>query len=338
MFIFGDGRHGHELVKSVCRYMEKKHRCAKCFVAVVDRSFEKEMKDISTKYCAIEAIEMRKLKQSPEELERAMKKHSVDWLVMQPSGDSFSNLEEVKTVLECYKKHGGQNVIMNSVAKCDKCEDHPLKDCHMAEQMVKQHFPKTHVILRVQLPLMDLDFFADAVREQRKWMLPTGQANFAPVSTKRDLACCMGHIVKEQRMEQKYAGQTFTLTNREKVNGERLAQMTGSAFNEDVGFQNISIEECRKILDRYLGGGGEGGDEDQQQGRRQLRRRLLNRAERDMLLAVFKMICNGQYDFTTEDVKKITGMDPMGIEEYLRKREGHLRGSSSSSSSASARR
>lgn len=331
MFVFGDGRHGHELVKSICRYMEKEHRCAKCFVAVVDRSFEKEMKDITTKYCAIEAIEMRKLKQSPEELERAMKKHNTDWLVVQPCGDSFSGQEEVKTVLECYKKYGGQNIILNSIAKCDECDDQPMKNCHMAEQMVKQYFPKTHVILRKQLALMDLDFFADAVKEQRKWMLPTGQANFAPVSNKRDLACCMGHIVKEQRMDQKYAGQTFTLTNSEKVNGERLAQMTGSAFNEEIGFQNISIDECRKILDRYVGGGERHkreDEDDQQQGRRQLRRRLLNRAERDMLLSVFKMVANNKYDFTTEDVKKITGKDPMTIEDYLRKREGHLRGSS----------
>lgn len=334
MYIFGDGRCGHEFVKSVCRYMEKTERCAKCFVVVVDKSFEKKMEDIrhGHGHCAIEAIDMHKLKQSPEELESVMKKHKVDWLIIQPSGDTYSSHEQVKMTLEAYKKCGGHNVIMNSIAKCDECQDRPMKECHLSEEIVKRCCPNSYVILRVQMPLMELDFFAEGVQKERKWMLPTGNSNFSPVSTKRDLACCIGHIVKEQKMVQRFAGQTFTLTNREKINGQRLAQMTGSAFNEDVKFQNISLEDACKILDRYVGGGGgshgddDGRRDDSGQGRKSLRRGLLNHCEKDMLLAMFKMIQHNLYDFTTEDVKKISQMEPMSVEEYLRKREAHLRG------------
>lgn len=307
--------------------MEKTERCAKCFVVVVDKSFEKEMEDIRHGHCAIEAIDMRKLKQSPEELEAVMKKHKVDWLVIQPSGDSYCSPEQVKMTMEAYKKCGGHNCIMNSIAKCDECEDHPMKECHQSEEIVKRCCPNSYVILRVQMPLMELDFFAEGVQKERKWMLPTGNSNFSPVSTKRDLACCIGHIVKEQKMSQRFAGQTFTLTNREKINGQRLAQMTGSAFNEDVKFQNISLEDACKILDRYVGGGGRRDDDDDRaQGGKSLRRRLLNHCEKDMLLAMFKMIQHNKYDFTTDDVKKISQKDPMTVEEYLRKREANLRG------------
>jgi hypothetical protein len=324
LFMFGDGRHGHKLAKVMCECNDEK-RVFQCIGIVIDKKFEKHMEDFKRcKTCKIHAIDFEKQKQDPTELERIVTQHRYDWLVMLPAGDHFRPAH-VKCVSMMWKKHQGKNVMLLSMAKVEEAEKSPLKELMEAEKCVQECFPQKNVILRAQLALQDLDFFATELKQKRAWRLPIGnQGAFSPICLQDDMACAICHIAKEKNLEERFQNKIFTLTNTRAVTGNQLAEVTRTALGEDVKYEAIGMEEADEILkkfqkqssDRERGGGNK---------HHEMNRHLLSDAERMGLLVVFGMIEQGKYNFVTDHAKMITGKEPMSIEDYLREHEENFK-------------
>lgn len=328
LFMFGDGRRGYKLAEVMCRTNDEKGTF-QCISIVVDKKFEKHMKDIKGKGCKIHAIDFEKQKQDPSEIEHIVTQHKYDWLVMVPAGDHFQPAH-VKCVSMIWKKHNGSNVMLLSMAKIEEANKSPLKELYQAEKYVQEMFPQKHVILRKQMLLQDLDFFADELKEKKAWRLPTGEGAFSPVCLRDDVACAICHICKQKNMDEHFQGKVFSLTNTRALNGNQLAEVTRTALKEEVKFESISMEQADEILKKFRNESSNRGmietiKDTVRGGKHEMHRHLMSDAERMGLLAGFEMIAEGKYNFVTDHVKMITGKDPMSIEDYLRKHEDNFK-------------
>jgi len=266
------------------------------------------------------------LKENPEALNEIMKELQYDWLVMLPLGDTFSP-HCVPETIELWKRNRGKNVMLLSKAQCDQSQKEPMKMLCEAERSVRQQFPETNVIIRGQFLFNDLDFFVDDVQKNKTWRLPLGNGAFSPIRVK-ELAMCVGYITRCKNLNEKFQGKMFTITNMEQVNGQALADMSRSALNEDVKYENITLDEASQILKRHQHGGGSSIRaviNKLASSKRDMRRRLLTNTEREMILACFELVQQNQYSFTTDHFQQITGMQPMSVEEYLRKHEDNFK-------------
>jgi len=309
----------HNLACGMCHYNDQ-HKCFEQILVVVDKTFEKHMDDLKhSKTCKIIPVDFRKHHQGQtQEMEKAMEEHKPQWMIMLPTGDTMTR-EAIKCTLECYKKKGGKNVVMKSLMMAEQATEEPTKMLPELEKCMMECFPKTSCVLRCQMGLECLDYFVEEVKEKKTWRLPLGNGKFSPIAG-MDVACALGKICEQQQMDPKCAGKTFNLTNKDKIDGQRLAEMTSTALNMDTKYENMDMNEAQERLRKFI-------RHDSMTMTHEMHRELTSKAEVCGLMFAFKMVQAGKYDTVTEDLKMIIGKDPMPIEEYLRKNQDRFKGS-----------
>jgi len=321
--VFGDGRAAHHVLQSMGRTNDQ-HKQVKRIVALCDNRYRDALRDMEGETLKLESIDFERMRQDPKELERVISENQVRWMILMPFGDTFQP-GQIQTALEAYKRQRGTNVLLISHLGCDS-ELSPVNQLRQAENMVRQQFPENNCILRCGATLQSLDFFAEEVKQRKAWRLPAGNGKFAPVCLRDDVATCALMIVKDAQMKPDYRNQTFTLTNNAAVDGNALAEMTNSAFREEVRFENISLDEARKNIERHRGRGGEQGRPATQAGERdRLNRHLVSSWEVGEVLNKYQLVAANQMAVVTDHVRRISGKEPMSIQDYLQRHEEHFR-------------
>lgn len=188
LIVFGDGRWGASFHRHLC---EKHSRDFDQIVGVVDAKYQQRAKTDSPAHleegtCKIEYVDFDRLSGNNEDLNRLIQEYRINWLCLAPFGDTFHDPQRVRFVLENFKKNRGKNVLMISSAGCES-EKVPINDLKHSENEVRVQFPTKNCILRTQILLEDLDYFAHDVKMEKTWKLPTGDGSFVPVSLQQDV-------------------------------------------------------------------------------------------------------------------------------------------------------
>lgn len=254
LIVFGDGRWGASLHRYLC---QKHSRDFDQIVGVVDSKYQERVKEYSANLeegtCKIEYVDFDHLSGNSEDLNRLIQEYRINWLCLAPFGETFHDPERVQFVLENFKKNRGKNVLMISSAGCES-EKVPVNDLKHCENAVRVQFPTKNCILRTQILLEDLDYFARDVRKEKTWKLPTGDGSFVPVCLKEDVTFAAAVIMKSKDIEGRFSDNIFNLTGSALVNGITLAELTETAFDQrHFKFANITVDEARELIEHQRG-------------------------------------------------------------------------------------
>ena len=297
----------------------------KCIVALCDNRYKDALRDIEGQTLKLESIDFEKMRQDPKELERVISENQIRCMILMPFGDTFQP-GHIQTALEAFKRQRGTNVVMISQLGCDS-DLSPLNQLRQAELKLREQFPENNCVLRCGVTLQSLDFFADDLRERKTWRLPAGNGKFAPVCLRDDVAACALVVSKDAQLKPEYRGKIFTLTSNQPIDGNTLAEMTNSAFREEVRYENISLDEARKNIERHRGGGEQDRPTQAMAGgqRDRLNRHLVSSWEVSAMLNKYQLVASNKAAGISDHVKVIAGKEPMSVQEYLQKHEEYFK-------------
>lgn len=134
-------------------------------------------------------------------------------------------------------------------------------------------------------------FWLKEINEQRKILLPTGDAKVSFIDA-RDIS----EVVAKLIVDDNYSNKAFDLTGKEALDHHQVAKVISSEINEDIIYEDI---------DPSL-----------------LRERLLNahlpKDYVDFLLTILGFLKEGYNERVTQDVKNILGREPRDISDYVK--------------------
>jgi len=198
-------------------------------------------------------------------------------------------------------KHHGVKAFINmsqmtlaqmSITETTTSPQHKLQ--WLAEQALNwSGLPVVHVRPTVLLEGFFLIFTADSVRESNQIRLPFGAGKTSPVAV-ADVARVLAALLAGPRA---HIGKTYHLTGPQSENMQFYAQEYSQALGRTITFEDIPVEPWRDALLE-----------------RGLPVHLVNH-----LVTMADLHRAGRYDRMSDDVLRLTGQGPLGVQEFVRK-------------------
>ena len=344
LIVMGDGRYGSMLERFLCQMHTREFDT---IVGLVDARFKEfakptpQLRPSSQEgdepparhqlpdSCKVEYIDFESFYSgSAEEVDGVFRRYAIDWLCLVPFGDTFRRPDHVECFLKSFKENRGRNVLLLSSVGAESPRV-PVSDLRACEDKVRTHFPTMNCTLRMQVALEDCDYFGEAVRKEKTWILPCGDGSFAPVAFRGDVVFAAAVIMTPKTIDGKHADQVFTLTGPDAINGITLAQMTSATFGEpDVKFAVVSSEDAKKTMEREI--------ENRKRRKQETGKTASSMGgidieytsafECDIIINRFEMARDHQLQLVTTHVRDLTGHEPVTVPAYLRSHEDSFRG------------
>ena len=198
-------------------------------------------------------------------------------------------------------KHHGVNAFINmsqmtlaqmSITETTPSPQHKLQ--WLAEQALNwSGLPVVHVRPTVLLEGFFLIFTSDSVKESDQIQLPFGDGKTSPVAVgdvARVIATLLGN-------PQPHIGKTYHLTGPQSENMYLYAQEYSKALGRPITYHDIPVEQWRQVLLE-----------------RGLPVYLVNH-----LATMADLHRAGRYDRMSDDVRTLTGQEPLSVQEFVRK-------------------
>jgi uncharacterized protein YbjT (DUF2867 family) len=164
----------------------------------------------------------------------------------------------------------------------------------LAEQALNwSGLPVVHVRPTVLLDGFFLIFTADSVRQSNQIRLPFGEGKTSPIAVE-DVARVVSALLADP---QPHIGKIYNLTGPQSENMDFFALEYSKALGRTITFQDIPVEPWRDALLE-----------------RGLPVHLVNH-----LATMADLHRAGRYDRISDDVLKLTGQQPLSVEEFVRK-------------------
>jgi uncharacterized protein YbjT (DUF2867 family) len=164
----------------------------------------------------------------------------------------------------------------------------------LAEQALNwSGLPVVHLRPTVFLEGLFLTFIADSVRESNQIRLPFGEGKTSPVAAE-DVARVVAALVANPRP---HVGKLYHLTGPQSENMHFYAQEYSKALGRTITFEDVPVEPWR---DGLLARG--------------LPVHLVNH-----LATMADLHRAGRYDRMSDDVLRLTGQEPLSVQEFVRK-------------------
>lgn len=140
-----------------------------------------------------------------------------------------------------------------------------------------------------------------------KLPLPTGTHQFAPVAL-GDVALLISHILTSygpHGFHDTHRAQLITLTGPQMVAGSELASNASEALGGiKLEFEDLSLEEAKKVLDETEGG------------------KELDESEREYLLDYYSIVREGKTNYvSTLAFIQVTGQEPQDVKDFFKNYE-----------------
>lgn len=293
----------------MAKFMTESKKFKKLCV-MVDKNYE-GVKELEKMGCHVEEIEFKKMDKSEcqEHFAKCVKKHDVKYLIMKPKSEFFLP-HMVPGFVKAWEMAGKrENIIMCTPSSWD-LGGQKLKDFEEAERCVKAM--KTNVIMRLPMCMENLEIFRHELIEKKRWLLPLGEGKTAFISG-CDVVKAIHHLTQEEKLPEEFRGELGTLTSRDIVNGHDLANVSSTAFNDDVKFDSCSDEELRKQIERY---------------NKELKSRAcqIDRMEFEYMVEWFQLCKDNKLNYATEFFEKICKTQAMGLKEFFERNKDHFHG------------
>jgi uncharacterized protein YbjT (DUF2867 family) len=164
----------------------------------------------------------------------------------------------------------------------------------LAEQALNwSGLPVVHVRPTVLLEGFFLIFTSDSVRESNQIRLPFGEGKTSPIAVE-DVARVVAALLANP---QPHIGKIYHLTGPQSENMHFYAQEYSTALGRTITFQDIPVEPWRDgLLERGLPV------------------HLVNH-----LATMADLHRAGRYDRMSDDVRTLTGQEPLSVQEFVRK-------------------
>src|SRR5499427_6005012 len=198
-------------------------------------------------------------------------------------------------------KHHGVNAFINmsqmtlaqmSITETTPSPQHKLQ--WLAEQALNwSGLPVVHVRPTVLLEGFFLIFTPDSVKESDQIQLPFGDGKTSPVAVE-DVARVLAAILANP---QPHIGKIYHLTGRQSESMHFYAQEYSKALGRSITYQDIPVEAWREGL-LELG---------------------LSAHVVHHLVTIADLHRAGRYDRMSDDVRTLTGQEPLGVQEFVRK-------------------
>jgi uncharacterized protein YbjT (DUF2867 family) len=164
----------------------------------------------------------------------------------------------------------------------------------LAEQALNwSGLPVVHVRPTVLLEGFFLIFTADSVRESNQIRLPFGEGKTSPVAVE-DVARVLAELLTNP---QPHIGKIYHLTGPQSENMHFVAQEYSKALGRTITFQDVPVEPWR---DELL--------------KRGLPVHLVHH-----LVTMADLHRAGRYDRMSDDVRTVTGREPLSVQDFVRK-------------------
>ena len=198
-------------------------------------------------------------------------------------------------------KHHGVNAFINmsqmtlaqmSITETTPSPQHKLQ--WLAEQALNwSGLPVVHVRPTVLLEGFFLIFTPDSVKESDQIQLPFGDGKTSPVAV-GDVARVIATLLGNPRP---HIGKTYHLTGPQSENMQFYAQEYSKALDRPITYHDIPVEQWRQVLLE-----------------RGLPVYLVNH-----LATMADLHRAGRYDRMSDDVRTLTGQEPLSVQEFVRK-------------------
>lgn len=134
-------------------------------------------------------------------------------------------------------------------------------------------------------------FWLKEINEQRKILLPTGDAKVSFIDA-RDIS----EVVAKLIVDDNYSNKAFDLTGKEALDHQQVAKVISSEINEDIIYEDIDPSLLREMLLNAH----------------------LPKDYVDFLLTILGFLKEGYNERVTQEVKNILGREPRDISDYVK--------------------
>jgi len=312
----GDHFTGHNLARYIIS-TDSKQRFECITVGGTDRSRMQDLERLGIKVVEYDVNDKNKLQQ-------CLKGMDVVYVIPPHRTESEGS---GRNLIEACKAANVHCVLLWSIIGVDQAKEKWMGCLHELERCLKQSGIKSHCIMRVNMYMENFLFYAQHVQRNGELPLPIGQGKFPPISIRdvnhfTSVVLSGKHrkggdsddesddddfrkIIWEEDAEKltgpfvlsnKHHGKTYCLTGCEIVSGEELVRKASEAIGAQLKFRDIQPNEAERIL--------------HDQGE-------LERSEIKLLLEMYNMVKEGNWNDVSKDFKKIVGKKPTNLSTFF---------------------
>jgi len=239
---------------------------------------------------------------NPESIKEAYKQHDIVILIS-PLHEGGDNKSYGRVLIECVNKASVKSAMLMSVEAAEKCNSPAIKLIYEMEQMLgQQRALECWAILRTSFIMQSLLHLRTSIQQKRELPLCTGDKKFAPVSL-HDVGNTIAAMAskKDTSIEDHHRGKTYLLTGKDLVTGRDVASVASRALQSEIHFRPVSKSEFEQCI--------------RENGK-------ASHMEPELLAAMCNMVNEGTAGKKTDDVERLTGRKPTGLNEFFEKHEG----------------
>jgi len=205
----------------------------------------------------------------------------------------------VENIVKAVEKSKVDHSTFISVINIDSAKHGILQEVYESEQVVKKCAEKANIcIARLGFFLEKLLMHRHEITEEKKLSLPTGKGQFAPFSLS-DFVKAMMKGKSEFEDFAKKKGMKVCITGQHKMTTEQLVQAARQSLTGDLKYEDVEPGHFKKVLKE--------------------RHSWLDEREIQLMLDIFQMIRQNQFDEVTNDLEEMLGEKPMDPQEFFEK-------------------
>lgn len=138
-------------------------------------------------------------------------------------------------------------VVLISIVNADSDQYLWAKQFHSLESYLKDQFPSVHCIVQSSFYMENFLLFHKQIKEGFLPLSMGENGKFSPISVE-DVGAVAARILIECKNYKHHYRSIYTLTGPTLESGHEMAKSIGSALGKEIKFQNVSPNDCKKII------------------------------------------------------------------------------------------
>jgi len=238
--------------------------------------------------------------------------------------DDKNFVKEAEKVICAAKKSNVECILFLSSAMVEHADKPRLRELKEIEDKVSK-YEKQHVILRISIPDQVFLLWSHFIQEKGKFPLSVEPKNkWAPIDI-HDVGRVIHHLLStHEKLGQSDKKKTIVITGPELLKAEEIVERFDKGADFKVKFETVSREELKKYLETLKHKGLLPPKPDDHE--YYPRYYLIDDGLIELILELFDTVREGKAEQHTDEVKKITGKDPVYIEKWFKDNATYFRG------------
>lgn len=222
-------------------------------------------------------------------IEEAVKE--INTLLLISSSTLEGRAEQHKNVIDAAKESGIKQIFYTSIVEADK-ELSPLSPDHAATEKLIKESGISYTIYRNAFYMEFLPLFLGDALETGRWAFPSG-GKAINLALRSEMAEALANGLANA---EEHKNSIYEITSAQAYTLEEIAGMLSEASGKEISYSDISVSDFEQALT-------EAG---------------LPKAQIAMSVMTAQTFVNGALDFTYDDMEKLLGRKPTGLDTFIK--------------------